>query len=584
MSILTTSQLTFCDLKDSYSIHIDTECIGLVCANDGSVSESQTVTIKYRVFAGQTCIGASCDVDDLPSGIKLISTTNSSNNADGSIELSITEGATLNNSDTSSMRLVFITLDDAAFTFERYVTFIKSMSGHDGIDAVDFQIYSVDGFQFDDNLQSITLNTAAFQAGINIDSSASYQWKYWSPSEHAYVTITGATSSSFVVNRSDEYSLFLLECEMTYDGITYTDYVSLTEKTTIYTSVVKFFDGSNIFTSNDLYIVAYVDLYKNNQRMESALDYAGTYCHGVSTVSADGVITSNAQGNFSDGNTMYFICKNGSNYDVILGKYTSGVWKQVIYECEYIYENSLNNIQSNIIVIPKESINKSRNIDFVVSYDGEEISRTSVNVIDTNDPIISNKTPDSPLHNQLWLDTSKTPNILKIYNQSEEKWLECADYSGSRIYTSKPTSYSKGDLWILADGITFGDYGPGSMLKATTTSGSFYDTHWVDADSSTTILKNNINQYFDFREGSGLKIGQKDEKFYVNIDSQEMGFYDNSSGQSNKVVSISNNAAKIKGLTVEDSAHFTCSATFDTEFKIGDVIFQKEENGSLSLA
>ena len=147
------------------------------------------------------------------------------------------------------------------------------------------------------------------------------------------------------------------------------------------------------------------------------------------------------------------------------------------------------------------------------------------------------------------------------------------------VYTSKPTGgYSDGDLWILAGGETCGDFGPGSMLRANTTSATFKESHWEDVDEEGTEQKNNIKQYFLFNKDSGLRIGQTGDKFYVNISSTEMGFYDASSGTAQKVVSISNQSAKIKNLTVEDNAIFNCEVQF------GNFILKTESNGSLSLA
>ena len=467
---------------------------------------------------------------------------------------------------------------------------IIGVYGDSGAGTVDFQIYSVDGFEFNDTITSIELKTIAFNGGSPINSGAKYQWKWWnsrSNEDDKYTAIQDATSSTLIVKSTDPYAFSELKCEMTYDDCTYEDHVSLTTKTIIYTSVVKFFDGSNIFSSNDLYIVAYIDLYKNNERIESALDYANTYCTGISTLSSTGVITSEIQGNFSDDDTMYFICKNETTYDVVLGKYTSGSWQKVDYNCKYTYTNLLYpNINSNIIAISKESINKSQNIDFIIYDNNIELARTNVNVIDSNDPIISNQVPENPSNNQLWLDTSVTPNVLKIYNQSDGQWIECTDYAGNTIYTSQPSSYYEGDLWILANGETCGGFGPGSMLKAieTATSDTVIPSHWVDADTAMTELKDNIKQYFEFNADDGLKIGQKDENFYVKISSQEMGFYDNSNDQNKKVVYISNESANIDGLTVEKHLDVDCQATFASEVNFFGFVWKKEQNGSFSLA
>ena len=48
--------------------------------------------------------------------------------------------------------------------------------------------------------------------------------------------------------------------------------------------------------------------------------------------------------------------------------------------------------------------------------------------------------------------------------------------------------------------------------------------------SETIDVANNVKQYMKFDPDTGLKIAQDSDKFYVNIDATEMGFYDNSNG------------------------------------------------------
>jgi hypothetical protein len=160
-----------------------------------------------------------------------------------------------------------------------------------------------------------------------------------------------------------------------------------------------------------------------------------------------------------------------------------------------------------------------------------------------------------------------------------QKWVNSGYQNGNVVYTSKPTKgYSKGDLWILADGEKCGDFTAGSMLRANATSTTFNEAHWEDVDEEATEQKKNIKQYFLFNGDTGLRIGQSDDKFYVNISSTEMGFYDASDGTAKKVVSIGNKSATIKNLTVEENAIFKCEVQF------GEFILKTESNGSLSLA
>ena len=115
---------------------------------------------------------------------------------------------------------------------------IIGVYGDSGADAVDFQIYSTDGFEFSDVLKPIELKTIAFQNGEKIsDDNVTYQWKWWNSElagDDKYVPIEGKTSANLTVYLNDVYALNSLKCEFTYDGVTYEDHISLTKKTQIY--------------------------------------------------------------------------------------------------------------------------------------------------------------------------------------------------------------------------------------------------------------------------------------------------------------------------------------------------------------
>lgn len=458
--------------------------------------------------------------------------------------------------------------------------------GDSGTDAVDFQIYSVDGFEFSDELTSIELKTIAFQAGEKIDESKmKYQWKWWNDEtgkNGKYEEIIGATSSTLKVKKNDEYAFSSIKCEMRYDGLTYEDYVSLTDKTISYAAVVSFFNGSNIIAVEKDYLIMYIELYKNNAP-EEVLYSKNVYKSDNNKVNGN-TITTDISDKYFEGDMVYFVCKEIYDgiieYNIILGEYTSNHW-EVAKKNNYIYTNDLfTHTISPVIFVPKGKISKALNINCNVQKDdGSEtiVARTSAVVMDLNDPIVSNSEPSSPQKGQLWLDTSVPPSILKMWDGNG--WVNSGYQNGNVVYTSQPNNgYSKGDLWILADGEKCGNYGPGSMLKANVTSNTFNASHWEDAMEENTAILNNVKQYFLFNDDTGLRIGQADEKFYVNISSTEMGFYDASSGTAQKVVSISNQSATIKNLTVEDGATFNC------EVKFGDFIWKMENNGSLSLA
>lgn len=654
---------------------------------------------------------------------------------------------------------------------------IIGVYGDSGVDAITFEIYSTDGFIFREDTQSITLDIAAFD-GVTEISNATYQWYWWDKSfgpNGGYRNIGSESSEKkLTVYSTDDYANTTLKCTMEYNNQVFNDYVSLSEETIIYTPMIKFFEGSNILHAEDKYIVAYLELFRNNNLIESVKTQS--YCTGISKLNSDtGVITPNAvikDDEVQENDLMYFIVKddmtvteaqrkynqvvreanvigytdhdktvfgnidmnnrqiiawdetkynqnktaldslgwtfeeldgtisnvmgmyetyndvniayspmlqtnsgvpkiltideintyiwgllnrlpsswNTENllsldrqgatvsgtlikniiadagneavlvaeqmhyagndgaiaqakrtldaakafyvYDAILGKYINGQWiKQEIVN-NYEYKNTLySEDNDNIIVISKESINKSQNIVFTVYKDGEQLCSTNINIIDSNDPIISDTPPVNPVFSQLWLDTSSEPYVLKIYTQIDDsdagEWVVCSDKIGGSIFTSKPASYKKGDLWILADGESCGDdYGPGSMLKAIATSSVFREEHWIDADSDGSELKKNINSYFRFSASEGLTIGEQDgNEYYVNINPKQMTFVDNTNNQQKPVVWISNKEAHIEQLEVVNQATFNNNVYFQDEIHLfGKLVFKQESDGSMSLA
>jgi hypothetical protein len=615
MSVLTTSQLTFCDLKDSYSIHVDTECIGVVCDNNGAASEKQTATINYRAFAGSDRVGVSCEVYDIPGDVIISRKTPASSTKDGTIEFMIPKGETLNNETVSSIKIVFTTTDADQFTFEKYITFVKSITGHDGTDAVNFQIYSVDGFEFSDYVTTIQLKTIAFKNGQQINENTTYKWMWWDKTNGVYKDIQDATSYELDVNMDDPYAFTSLKCEMLYNDIVYEDYISLTKQSAVYTAMAKFFNGNNVIDTGKEYLLAYVELYKDSI-LEERLAVNTVYVSDANDVQDNAIVT-DIDGEYEDGSMMYFVYQTkydnalGPEYDVVLGEYNSSQWNVV--PSKYVYINDLfAHATSQIVFIPKEQISKTLNINFEVRYENNIVARTSAMALDLNDPSVGESAPQNPPSGQLWLDTHT--GILKMWDGTQ--WVNSGYQNGNVVYTSKPTKYETGDLWIVASGEEFGQFTYGTMLRAKNSSDVFKESDWVDAmDIVTTIT--NIKESFTWND-SGVQIAQRvtdsdgnhTTPFYVHISSTRMGFHGvDESGKDSEVVHIATHSAVIKNATFVDSnanpekyakyedtngARFDCNATFDRQLNICKVdettdnplvtfAWTVEANNSLSL-
>lgn len=200
-------------------------------------------------------------------------------------------------------------------------------------------------------------------------------------------------------------------------------------------------------------------------------------------------------------------------------------------------------------------------------YVKEDDFNKQIDEIKSTSTIISDVQPVDANEGQLWLNTSVEPYSLMVFTNGE--WAYFSQNEGEKIYTSQPTTYSTGDLWILSVGESYTaedvTYGAGSILRADE------NLNWTDAVSGITSVISNVNQYFNFDKSTGLRIGQKDDKFHVNLSSTKMGFYDGDT----EVVQISNKSANIDDLTVEYGFTADCSSTFN-----GDMTVTKEINGN----
>ena len=180
-----------------------------------------------------------------------------------------------------------------------------------------------------------------------------------------------------------------------------------------------------------------------------------------------------------------------------------------------------------------------------------------------------------------------------------------AEYSGvatiddkndvNAIFTTKPTSYSAGDLWVVG-----ADYIPsgveiGTVLKAEHTNTTYADSDWVTAtkyDEHLKELEDNIaqyNQYFSFDSQEGLRISARDTNGNVSQFSTVLSNDRLSFNQGDEAVAyIESNKLKIKEAEIISPLTVTGMYSGSTMqqapiINIGNFSIVVESNGSLSI-
>ena len=165
----------------------------------------------------------------------------------------------------------------------------------------------------------------------------------------------------------------------------------------------------------------------------------------------------------------------------------------------------------------------------------------------------------------------------------------------NKVFTTKPSNYTAGDIWIV--GV---DYAPtgievGTLLKAEHTNTAYEDADWVTSlkyDDKIAALEDNMktyNQYFSFDSTEGLKISAKDDngtpsQFSTSLTNERLSFnYGNEA-----IAYINGTKMNIKEAEIESPLTITGKYSGSTMLQspvinIGNFSIIVESNGSLSI-
>ena len=163
------------------------------------------------------------------------------------------------------------------------------------------------------------------------------------------------------------------------------------------------------------------------------------------------------------------------------------------------------------------------------------------------------------------------------------------------IFTSKPSSYMAGDIWVVGEDYQPGDIEVGMVLRAEHTNNTYADSDWVTATKYDEQLKNlqedidQYNQYFSFDSQNGLRVSARDtdgnqSKFSTTLSNTQLAFNEGDEA----IAYISGNKMHIKEAEVESPLTVTGKYSGETMLQapiinLGNFSLVVENNGSLSI-
>lgn len=195
------------------------------------------------------------------------------------------------------------------------------------------------------------------------------------------------------------------------------------------------------------------------------------------------------------------------------------------------------------------------------------------------------------------VEFSKSYMCKMVFNSVEYTSVATIDDKNdtNKVFTSKPSNYTAGDLWVV--GV---DYAPtgievGTLLKAEHTNAGYEDSDWITSlkyDEKLRQLEDSLetyNQYFSFDSTDGLKISAKDlngtpSQFSTSLTNERLSFnYGNES-----IAYINGTKMNIKEAEIESPLTITGKYSGSTMLQapvinIGNFSIIVESNGSLSI-
>lgn len=237
-------------------------------ANAAGQVSATTVTCNVVAYRGTNKVTPTVgSITGAPAGMTV--TKGSASGNEIPISIAIAANATLGGAGAQQGELLVpITAPVSTtlkITWSKVNTGATGAAGQAGADAVVFSLYAPGGSVFVNQEGTLTIQTAAYKGATAITSGASFVWKKYGSG--AWQTISGQAGSSLSVAGSSVVGVATFQCTMTYGGKTYTDTLTLTDKTDNYQATIES-SGGDVFKNAVGTSTLLCRLFQNGQEID----------------------------------------------------------------------------------------------------------------------------------------------------------------------------------------------------------------------------------------------------------------------------------------------------------------------------
>lgn len=273
------------------------------------------------------------------------------------------------------------------------ITWSKVNTGADGAkgdSAVTFMVYSTNGTVFTNQSGDIFLRAVAYSGSIDITDTVDVSLQWQKLVSGSWTNLTGETTKSLTVNGSTVLGTAVFRCVMIYKQQTYTDLITLIDKTDPIQTVIES-SGGDIFKNASGISTLTCRLFQNAQEIDSAGNLYTCY--------------------------WYKLDENGDPVD----------WDRQGQRVRRIAGKSIQITGSDVdnkTTFICEVFNQADTSGTVV------VSAGQYTITDIFDPVQQDTAPTNPVEGMIWIDTSVTPNVWKRWTGTEWVHVGDADMSG----------------------------------------------------------------------------------------------------------------------------------------------------------